>query len=119
MKRPPKTLTNETARKKWVELIGFLAADPPPAALDSLATYCLNFGRWVSAEKELAESGPIVRSQSGFAVESPYLGVSRRALAEMRRAAKELRLHDKLRVTSANEEPAKLISILGNSKKTG
>jgi phage terminase small subunit len=117
MKRPPKTLTDEVARKKWLELIG-MVADPTPAALDSLATYCLNYGRWLGAEKEIAENGPIVRSGTGSAIENPWCNISRRALSEMRRAAKELRLHDKHRVKPADDEPASLLQILG-TRKTG
>ena len=49
----------------------------------ALALYCQSWGRWVEAEKQLTQYGTVIVSPNGFPVQSPYLAVANRAMAQM------------------------------------
>jgi len=50
----------------------------------AFAAYCQAWGRWVEAEEALKTYGLMLKSPSGFPVQSPYLAVADRALEQMR-----------------------------------
>jgi P27 family predicted phage terminase small subunit len=50
----------------------------------ALALYCEAWGRWVEAEKALRTYGVMVKSPSGFPMQSPYLAVANKAMEQMR-----------------------------------
>lgn len=98
---PPQHL-GEQAAAKWAEVYPRLfsraqdmtGAPPTAAERDACAAYCLAYQHHIDAERQVAALGLVVKSPAGFAVDNPYLGVSRKAQAEMRHWAKALCLLD-------------------------
>jgi P27 family predicted phage terminase small subunit len=45
---------------------------------DALARYCVIWGRWIDAETEIKRKGPIVKTEAGNIIHSPYLAVANR-----------------------------------------
>lgn len=58
----------------------------------AFAAYCVSWGRWVEAERELQKSGAVVMTPNKFPVQSPWLAISNRALQQMMKALAELGL---------------------------
>ena len=50
----------------------------------ALAMYCDAWGRWVDALEALRRYGVMVKSPSGFPMQSPYLAVANKAMEQMR-----------------------------------
>lgn len=96
---PPPHLDDQAAGK-WAELFPILADrardldgdTPSTTARDGLAAYCLAYSHHLTAEGQVAALGLVVKSPAGFPVDNPYLAISRKAQAEMRRWAALLRL---------------------------
>ena len=57
-----------------------------------LAAYCQSYGRWVEAEKKLAETPALIRTPSGYVQQSPWLSVANKQMELMGRAMAELGL---------------------------
>ena len=55
----------------------------------ALALYCQAWGRWVEAEEALKQYGVMVKSPSGFPMQSPYLAVATKAMEQMRQLMAE------------------------------
>jgi P27 family predicted phage terminase small subunit len=77
--KPPAHL-NARARTKFAELAGMLAGCGVMTKLDAdaLAKYCVIWCRWVDAEAEIKRKGPIVKTEAGNIIHSPYLAVANR-----------------------------------------
>ena len=82
---PPCEL-DPVALDKWNDLVA-LVWDYAwnPATGDALANYCVNWSRWQQAEGEIAKTGAVVKSPSGYPIQNPYLSISNRAQAELRK----------------------------------
>jgi P27 family predicted phage terminase small subunit len=52
----------------------------------ALAGYCQAWGRWVEAEEALRQYGVVVKSPSGFPMQSPFLAVANKALGRCARS---------------------------------
>jgi P27 family predicted phage terminase small subunit len=50
----------------------------------ALALFCQAWARWVEAEEALKRYGVMVKSPSGFPMQSPYLAVANKAMEQMR-----------------------------------
>jgi len=87
--RRPDHLCGE-AEKEWrrvtqeLEELGLLSAlDRAP-----LAAYCLAWGRWVEAERKVAELGPVLKAEAtGGLYQNPWLAVANKAHEQMLKAA--------------------------------
>lgn len=77
---------NAEAREEWSRLVAQLAAAGTIQTVDraALAAYCVTFARWSEAERELSKGGLIVRSPNGYPIQSPYLLVANKALAQLK-----------------------------------
>lgn len=53
--------------------------------LTALAAYCASFSTWIDAQKQIQKHGVLIKAQSGFPMQSPYLAISNRAMTEMRK----------------------------------
>ena len=82
---PPDHLSDE-AKREWERAGGLLATLGLVSDLDrsALAGYCQAWGRWVEAEEALRQYGVVVKSPSGFPMQSPFLAVANKALEQMR-----------------------------------
>ena len=81
----PKHLSDE-AKKEWRRTGRLLAQMGLISDLDraAFAAYCTVWGRWVEAEEALKTYGFMLKSPTGFPVQSPYLAVANRAMEQMR-----------------------------------
>ena len=83
------------ARAEWFRAIKLLDAAGVMTHGDRaiLAAYCVMWGRWVEAEKQLKKPGDHVRvTEKGAEVQSPWIGIANRAAELMQRFAVELGL---------------------------
>jgi P27 family predicted phage terminase small subunit len=76
---PPAHL-EDRARRKFSEIAGMLARCGVMTELDAgaLARYCVIWCRWLDAEAEIKRRGPIVKTEAGNIIHSPYLAVANR-----------------------------------------
>lgn len=83
--KPPGHLGPE-ARREWRRAGRLLMAMGLVSELDrsALAAYCQAWGRWVEAEEQLRKYGMVVKSPSGFPIQSPFLAVANKAMDQMR-----------------------------------
>ncbi len=81
----PEHLGSE-ARKEWRRTARELARLGLLTKIDrtALALYCQAWGRWVEAEEALRKYGTMVKSPTGFPMQSPYLAVANKAMEQMR-----------------------------------
>jgi P27 family predicted phage terminase small subunit len=77
---------NEVARREWRRVTRELKAVGLVSKLDraALAGYCDAYARWVEASNNLQQFGLILKSPSGFPIQSPYLAIVNRSLEQMR-----------------------------------
>jgi P27 family predicted phage terminase small subunit len=76
---PPAHL-EDRARAKFAEMAGMLARCGVMTELDrdALARYAVIWCRWIDAEAEIKRKGPIVKTEGGNIIHSPYLAVANR-----------------------------------------
>jgi len=55
-----------------------------------LAAYCVAWGRWVEAEKQIQQCGMVITTPNGHLAQSPYLPIANKAWAQMMKAIPEL-----------------------------
>lgn len=54
------------------------------------AIYCQSWSAWVQAVKKLSETGPLIKSPSGYPIQNPYLAVKNKAEDQMMKSLTEL-----------------------------
>jgi P27 family predicted phage terminase small subunit len=80
---PPHVAADPEAAAEWHRIGPALAGILAPIDRAALASYCILWSRWVAAETKLRETGLVVRSPQGGAVQSPYLAIARGALTPL------------------------------------
>ena len=82
------------AREEWYRLIDALTQMGVVSVIDrgALAAYCQSWGRWVEAEEKLRETPLLVRTPSGYVMQSPWLTVANKQMELMGRYMAELGL---------------------------
>ena len=68
------------ARKEWDRLATELAALNILTALDraALAAYCNAYGLWAEATEAIQKYGTMVKSPTGYPIQSPYVSIANR-----------------------------------------
>jgi P27 family predicted phage terminase small subunit len=81
----------ETARREWNRLVGELVALRMVTNLDraALAAYCGAYALWAEATEAIQKYGSMIKSPSGYPVQSPYLAIANRQAEIMMRIASE------------------------------
>jgi P27 family predicted phage terminase small subunit len=51
----------------------------------ALAAYCECCSRWRDAERNIAKYGSVIRTPSGYPIQSPYIGIATKAIEQMRK----------------------------------
>ncbi|HEV7251603.1 MAG TPA: phage terminase small subunit P27 family [Mesorhizobium sp.] len=96
-----------TAKAEWKRLARHLFALGTLAEADraALAAYCQAYGRWVEAEKTLAQTPTLIKLPSGYIQPSPWLGIANKQLEIMKGFMAELGLSpvSRSRVTPAQK----------------
>ena len=79
------------AREEWKRLTPKLLALGLISDIDkgTIAAYCQSYSRWVDAEMNIQRFGSVVKTPKGYPVQSPYLAIANRAIADMRKCAIE------------------------------
>lgn len=114
----PRHLAGE-AKTEWERVIGELRRLGLATSLDraALAGYCQSWARWVEAERQIRRYGAIIKSPSGFPMQSPYLGVANMALKQMREFLVEFGMTPAARTRVESEEvPAPPLSVVPGGK---
>ena len=97
------------ARKEWFRLGRKLVTWRLVTEIDqgALALYCTAWARWVEAEANLAKYGTVIKSPSGYPVQSPYLAIANKAMEQMARLLVEFGMSPsaRSRVRQAAPEP--------------
>jgi P27 family predicted phage terminase small subunit len=81
----------EIARGEWNRLVGELAALRMITNLDraALAAYCGAYALWAEATEAIQKYGTMIKSPSGYPVQSPYVSIANRQAEIMMRIASE------------------------------
>jgi P27 family predicted phage terminase small subunit len=79
------------AREEWNRLTTELANLGMITALDrsALATYCNAYGLWAEATEAIQKYGTMVKSPTGYPIQSPYVSIANRQAEIMMRIASE------------------------------
>lgn len=79
------------AQREWNRLVGELSALRLLTNLDraALAAYCGAYGLWAEATEAIQKYGAMVKSPSGFPIQSPYVAIANRQAEIMMRIASE------------------------------
>jgi P27 family predicted phage terminase small subunit len=79
------------ARREWDRLVGELAALHLLTNLDraALAAYCGAYGMWAEATEAIQKFGTMVKSPTGFPIQSPYVSIANRQAEIMMRISAE------------------------------
>lgn len=82
---------SEAARSEWNRLASELAPLRIVTNLDraALAAYCSAYGLWAEATEAIHKYGAMIKSPSGFPVQSPYVAIANRQTEIMIRIASE------------------------------
>jgi P27 family predicted phage terminase small subunit len=96
--QPPAHLSDE-AKVEWGRIVGVLFTLKLMTSLDraALGAYCQAYGRWVQAERALAQMAEkdatnkalMIRTTGGNAIQNPLAGIANKAMADMMRYAVE------------------------------
>ena len=79
------------ARREWDRLVAQLEPLNLLTQLDraALGAYCAAYGLWAEATEAIQKYGLMVKSPSGFPIQSPYLAIANRQAEIMMRIAAE------------------------------
>jgi P27 family predicted phage terminase small subunit len=79
------------AQREWNRLVGELAALRLITNLDraALAAYCAAYALWAEATEAIQKYGAMVKSPSGYPMQSPYVAIANRQTEIMMRIASE------------------------------
>lgn len=81
---------NPEAAAEWQRIVPLLLKHYLVTELDTaaLALYCQSYGRWMEAERKIAEqrakngSGLLIKAPSGYPIQNPYLAIANRAMED-------------------------------------
>ena len=79
------------AHREWDRIIGHLAKTGALSHFDRgpLALYCAAYGHWIEATEPLQKHSSVMKSPSGYPVQSPYVAIANRQAEIMMRIASE------------------------------
>ena len=111
--KPPGTLPtcpahlSATAKAEWKRLAKSLHRIGLLTQVDRavLAAYCQAYGRWVEAERKLAETPVLLKTPAGYVQQSPWLTVSNKQLELMAKFMAEIGLTPSSRSRLAIQVP--------------
>lgn len=107
-KRPPEL--SKDAAAEWKRISKELHELGMLTKIDraALAAYCQAWARWIEAQKALQQFGTVVRSPSGYPMQSPYLAIANEAFRQMLALLTEFGMtpaaRSRIRVSRAGQE---------------
>jgi P27 family predicted phage terminase small subunit len=80
------------ARQEWDRIVGELTALGVLSSVDraAVALYCTAYAQWLEATDAIQKYGAMIKSPSGYPVQSPYVAIANRQAEIMVRLATEL-----------------------------
>jgi P27 family predicted phage terminase small subunit len=108
------------AQREWNRLVGELIALRLLTNLDraALAAYCGAYAMWAEATEAIQKFGTMVKSPTGYPIQSPYVAIANRQAEIMMRIASEFGFTPASRSrisTPSNSEPTLFDSIENSS----
>ena len=108
------------ARQEWDRLAGELGKLKILTALDraALAAYCGAYALWAEATHAIQEYGTMVKSPSGYPIQSPYVSIANRQAEIMMRIASEFGFTpaSRSRISTPTKTEPNLFDLFGGSK---
>jgi P27 family predicted phage terminase small subunit len=102
------------ARREWDRLVGELTSLRILTNLDraALAAYCGAYALWAEATENIQKFGTMVKSPSGYPIQSPYVSIANRQAEIMMRIASEFGFTpaSRSRISAPKEQPLDLFS---------
>jgi P27 family predicted phage terminase small subunit len=106
------------ARREWDRLAGELAPLRLLTNLDraALAAYCGAYGMWAEATEAIQKFGTMVKSPSGYPIQSPYVSIANRQAEIMMRIASEFGFTpaSRSRISTPSADERTLFDIIEN-----
>jgi P27 family predicted phage terminase small subunit len=110
------TELSEVARREWERLVVELGPLRVITKLDraALAAYCGAYALWAEATEAIQKFGAMIKSPSGFPVQSPYLAIANRQTEIMMRIASEFGLTpaSRSRISAPTTDDPSLLDLL-------
>jgi P27 family predicted phage terminase small subunit len=107
------------ARKEWDRLAVELTTLQILTNLDraALAAYCGAYAMWAEATEAIQKFGTMVKSPTGYPIQSPYVAIANRQAEIMMRIASEFGFTpaSRSRITTPPADERTLFDILGNN----
>jgi P27 family predicted phage terminase small subunit len=77
---------SEAAKDEWQRIAPELLALGLLASIDrsGLALYCEAYARWIDAITSIQKYGAVIKSPSGFPIQSPYVAIANKAGEQVR-----------------------------------
>ncbi len=97
-----------SAKAEWKRLAGSLNRIGMLTEIDraAMAAYCQAYGRWVEAERKLAETPALLKTPAGYVQPSPWIAIANKQLELMAKFMAELGLTPSSRSRLAIQVPA-------------
>lgn len=109
------------ARREWDRLAAELGALRILTTLDRamLAAYCNAYGLWAEAIEAIQKYGTMVKSPSGYPIQSPYVAIANRQAEIMMRIASEFGFTpaSRSRISKPVKSEPDLLDLLGDEKQ--
>lgn len=107
------------ARREWDRLAAELASLKILTALDraALAAYCNAYGLWAEAIEAIQKYGTMVKSPTGYPIQSPYVSIANRQAEIMMRIASEFGFTpaSRSRISTPSPESATLFDLFASA----
>jgi P27 family predicted phage terminase small subunit len=107
------------AHREWDRLVGELASLRLLTNLDraALAAYCGSYALWAEAMEAIQKFGTMVKSPSGYPIQSPYVAIANRQAEIMMRIASEFGFTpaSRSRISTPSKAEPTLFDMLENS----
>jgi len=106
------------AKREWRRIAPDLAALGLLAKIDrsALALYCEAYARWIEAIEAIHKYGVVIKSPSGYPVQSPYVAIANKAGEQVRLMLGEFGMtpaaRSRVHATSPLEEESKWAGLL-------
>jgi P27 family predicted phage terminase small subunit len=108
--RQPPDWLSPAAQKHWPDIAGQLHEAGILTSIDvaALGLYCEAFARWRDANAQIVRFGTVVKSPSGYPIQSPYLAIANKAHEQMTKLLAEFGMtpSSRSRVTAKKPDPA-------------
>lgn len=104
---PPPEQLDRTGQNEWKRVAKDLHDLGLLTKIDraGLTAYCQNYSQWCKATAALKKHGMLIKAQSGFPTQSPWLSIANRAQEEMRKWLVEFGMTPSSRSRVSAEKP--------------